>query len=131
MYKKLPSEVVQIQSDAESRLYDIRNPIDTHPADIIIDKHDQAEIAELEETLKPVCCSELHLPQLLSVKLKAESMKTLKHVFDDKDLRWNFFYMIGEVTQMPGHCIVLGQTLGKMYAMLHSSNFEVTSPKDM
>ncbi len=89
------------------------------------------EIAELDKKLEPVCCSELLLPQMLSVKLKSASAITMKHIFDARDIKWNLFYMIGEIAQARGHCIVIGQSSGRVYAMLHSDNFELTSPKDM
>ncbi len=99
MYKKLPDEVVEIQRKAEERLYDIRNPSWPGSEDKFVE-----EIAELDKKLEPVCCSELLLPQMLSVKLKSASAITMKHIFDARDIKWNLFYMIGEIAQARGHC---------------------------
>lgn len=142
MFKKnlSPQEVVQKKQAAESSIFNIRDRIKIVKqglASTICEEEMEQFSSELElsteelehETSvlnKPVNLSETSLKGSI-VKLKlVESLKDeYKHLFDEKDLKWNSFAYIGEFSHAPHHVMVCGMTTGRMYCMVHSDLFEI------
>lgn len=136
-------EVVAKQADAVSTEYDHNESIKFEEARLPEFRDDEviAEYQSLsDESNKihstPVNLSECTIAEkLCRIRLTTKSLhkyKTASHYKDSieqSDLKWNMFYLIGEIAQAPGHIIVLGQS-GKNYIMIHSSEFEVIPPQE-
>ena len=68
---------------------------------------------EPQEEIKP----------LSIVKLTDECVKQCyDHMFDRDDFQ---FVYLGEIPNMPGHCVVIGWSTGKVYSGFHSENFRL------
>ena len=56
-----------------------------------------------------------------------EHLKEVNQHHLDKD---NFFIYLGEIPNMPGHCVVVGHESGKIYSGYHIENFRLPTENE-
>lgn len=54
-----------------------------------------------------------------------ESVKQKCSYYDERDIKFNHFILMGEVAQAQGHIVVVGTSSKQTYIMVHSSDFEI------
>lgn len=81
-------------------------------------------IQESKERLRPRSLTEIHLPQIILVRLdmnsKENSSEYIKPFEKDKT-----YVCLGEIAQMPGHVVVMDYQNGEIYSGYHSTRFEI------
>lgn len=86
----------------------------------------EADIANVPVNLSLVTIQQ----KMVAVRIVANAKAGLKDLFDANDLKFNRFFLMGEVYNAPGHVIVVSQS-GKVYPMWHSEIFEIIPEDDM
>ena len=121
-----PEEVVEIQLSAVMDEFNFKENLEDsgNDADEITTINAAIdEVKEIHET--PVNLGECRIVNKMAlIRLTKECLDDKPHWIDDKDIRYNVFYLWGEVSQAPGHICVMAQS-GKMYLMQHTENFEI------
>lgn len=92
------------------------------------EEHD-AHVCELREKLNPVAVNLLKLPPVFLVRIKSE-------LFDDHGLvgtglsKNAVYILLGEIAQMPDHCVIMDIRTKAIFPMMHTHNLELVPPNE-
>ena len=72
----------------------------------------------------------MSFPKLALLVLEDWYREELKKINIHKFDKDNWFIYLGEIPNMPGHCVVAGHESGKIYSGYHIDNFKLSPDHD-
>jgi len=72
-----------------------------------------------------------NIKSLSIVMLEDEYIDYLKKINDERFTCDTSFIYLGEIPNMPGHCVVAGNWTGRIYSGYHIENFRVATEEEV
>lgn len=129
-----PKQVVELQVSAvleEFQLKEDLGSLDASEMDCAQAIHEQInKCSEIHRT--PVSLADCSLPgNLVQVRLARDCIGKYSHMFNPQDVKYNQFTLMGDYANAAHHVMVIGNSTGRAYCMLHSDLFEIIPTQEM
>ena len=126
-----PKQVVELQESAVWKEFQLRENVDTSGPDCAQAIQEQINKCSVIHRT-PVSLAECSLPgNLVHVRLAKEHMAEYSYIFETQDVKCNQFTLMGDYANAAHHVMVIGNTTGRVYCMLHSELFEIIPTQEM